>query len=175
MAADMPMEDKVLLREYDETHFVPCVPTAYFKTKNDLIKYLTKNFCVFKDISVSLDKEPDSIVRQEAIHDAEAVTVEGAYRSQRLIRYQGCCDPIMIFDPSIESWDPKEPIIQKSRPEGSYDKVKSGEMTLEDYWKVPLSVHEHVVCERFYMVPKDFYNSWYSKASDDAAADDDDT
>lgn len=146
--------------EYDKTRFVPCAPSEVFRTKSYLIEHLLSKFVIFVDISRSNDVLPADEVRREAIHDAEAVTSAHMYMSKRLGGYQGCCDPILIFDPLIESWDPEEILTERVHSEEDNKDLEEGRLTVSDYIKRPL-VPSPVHRKRRYLVPREFYESWY--------------
>lgn len=149
-----------LTYEYDKTRFVPCAPSEVFRTKSDLIEHLSSNFVIFIDISRSNATMPADEVRREAVHDAEAVTSARMYMSKRLGGYHGCCDPIMIFDPSIDSWDPEEIIIDKIHAQEDIDALEEGRLTDLEFIHRPL-VFRPVHGKRRYLVPREFYESWY--------------
>jgi len=154
-----------LTYEYDKTAFVPCVPTALFISKSDLIEHLASKFVIFVEASnPSLGMLPADEVRHEAIHDAEAVTSARFYQSKRLEGYHGCCDPILIFDLSIESWDPEETVIDMVHSEEDTESLLQGRLTEMEYIERP-RVAERVIGERRYLVPREFYESWYPKST----------
>lgn len=149
-----------LTYEYDKSRFVPCAPSEVFRTKADLIEHLSSKFVIFIDISRSNETMPADEVRREAIHDAEAVTSARMYMSKRLGGYYGCCDPILIFDPSIESWDPEEILIERVHSQEDIQAVEDGRLTDLEFIERPL-VPSPVRKKRRYLVPREFYESWY--------------
>lgn len=149
-----------LLYEYDKTKYVACIPSAYFKTKSELITHLSTKFCIFEDLFISDTKLSIDDVKKEAIHDADAVTTLGIYISKRLTNFSGCCDPILIYNSEINSWEPTEIVIKQVHSEEDNKAFREGKLQGNEYIKRPL-VPDKMKGEHRYLVPREFFRTWY--------------